>query len=98
MTAERLEGTQRYGTKYFCVGVPKMICPTRQIYVNADRIEINTGALICWGGFRQYDHVIVDSDVINLAFAPGHWTYVFAASVIDGSAVAVDHWEGEVSR
>jgi hypothetical protein len=35
---------------------------------------------------------------INLAIAPGHWTAVFAASCMDGSAVAVHHWKGEVVR
>jgi hypothetical protein len=32
----------------------------------------------------------------TLALAGGQWTAVFAASCMDGHAVAVDHWNGEV--
>jgi hypothetical protein len=35
---------------------------------------------------------------VNLIIPSGHWTACYAASVIDGSAVAVEHWKGEVAR
>ena len=35
---------------------------------------------------------------VNLAFAKGQWLVTYAASFLDGSALAVDHWEGEVVR
>jgi hypothetical protein len=35
--------------------------------------------------------------VVMLAIAAGNWTCVFAASVIDGHAVAADHWKGEIT-
>jgi hypothetical protein len=31
-----------------------------------------------------------------LVVPAGSWSGVYAASVLDGSAVAVEHWEGEV--
>ena len=33
-----------------------------------------------------------------LALAAGKWTAYYAASCLDGSAVAVQHWAGEVER
>ena len=33
-----------------------------------------------------------------LALAAGKWTAFYAASCLDGSAVAVQHWAGEVER
>ena len=35
---------------------------------------------------------------IVLALAAGKWTAYYAASCLDGSAVAVQHWAGEVER
>jgi hypothetical protein len=34
--------------------------------------------------------------LICLTLAPGPWTAAFAASLIDGNAIAVEHWEDEV--
>jgi hypothetical protein len=34
----------------------------------------------------------------NMIFAAGQWQAAFAASCIDGHAVAVEHWPGEVVR
>ena len=59
------------------------------IYLHADAMRIDDGALV----FMQrktdglYDTVVV---------AAGSWSVVYAASVIDGSPVAVEHWDGEV--
>ena len=35
---------------------------------------------------------------IVLALAAGKWTAFYAASCLDGSAGAVQHWAGEVER
>jgi hypothetical protein len=35
---------------------------------------------------------------VNMTFGPGQWQAAFAASCIDGHAVAVEHWLGEVVR
>ena len=81
-----------YGKYYWCVktGLSK----SGEIYVYADRVEFTaTGDVIFWAdpaGKRPL--------TANLTIAAGHWTAVFAASCLDGSAVAVMHWEGEVIR
>ena len=76
-------GPARYGDKYWCIKTS--ISPDGEVYVMADAIEVHGGALMCVGHERQ----------IVLTVAPGEWS---AASVMDGSAVAVDRWEGEVIR
>ncbi|MFH7025989.1 MAG: hypothetical protein ACHBN1_11425 [Heteroscytonema crispum UTEX LB 1556] len=32
----------------------------------------------------------------NLVIAPNKWLIVYAASVLDGRPVAVEHWKGEI--
>jgi len=85
-------GTARHGNYYWCIKVPETICPRRDIYACADRTEITGGGdLVLRQDGKQ-------GPSVNLAFAKGQWHVVFAASCLDGSAVAVDHWEGEVVR
>ncbi len=85
-------GPLDYGTKYWCIKVPPEISEDGEIYVYGDKVSITeTGALLV----TRYKE---DFDQVNLSLAPGNWTVVFAASVMDGSAVAVEHWTGEVVR
>jgi hypothetical protein len=75
----------QYGGRYFCVKQTD----GPDILVMADETEVTpAGALV----LRR------DTGQINLAVAPGTWTHLYAASLMDGSAVAVEHWEGEVQR
>ena len=85
-------GTARHGNQYWCIKVPEAICPRREIYACADTAEVTGGGdLVLWQDGN-------DGPSVNLAFARGQWHVVYAASFMDGSAVAVDHWEGEVVR
>jgi hypothetical protein len=52
------------------------------MYAYADEIEIVDGAIV----LRK------KSGQMNFTLASGHWEYCYAASSIDGSAVAVEHW------
>jgi hypothetical protein len=82
-----MTGPVDYGKYYWCIksGLSK----DGEIYVYADIATVNdNGDLI----------LSQDSGVINLSVAKGSWNACFAASVIDGSAIAVEHWEGEVKR
>jgi len=94
--------TDKYGQAYWCIGVPESIAPDGQIYAMACRAEVDqTGALILWRDSRlQQDdtYAPMDRPAPNLAFAAGQWRYFFAASLMDGSAVAVEHWKGEVAE
>jgi hypothetical protein len=86
--------TERYGECYWCI--KSQLSESGEIYMHADRVEINSH-----GDLRM----VSDLDgpgtgnietVVRLALSAGHWACVFAASVMDGSAVAVDHWKGEI--
>lgn len=77
----------KYGKLYWCV--KSGLSEDGEIYVYADQIDMSEdGGLVMLGREGQ----------VNMAFAAGQWTAVFAASALDGSAVAVEHWKGEVSR
>lgn len=82
------------GLNYWCV--KGALCG--EIYMNADRVEINDH-----GDLRMVTDRFDGSDcsdgggreTIMLALAGGNWTSVFYASPRDGSALAVSHWDGE---
>jgi hypothetical protein len=74
-----------YGAHYWCVtgeGEP--------VRLYADRLEVTAcGALVAWGGYRRGSgHAEREQPL--WAAAPGQWRAYFAASLIDGRAVAVD--------
>lgn len=97
-------GTLNYGSRIFCLKVPKALSPTGEIYVHGDRIDIDpTGALVVVGGYREVDdayNAIAEPKEQKplLVLAAGQWLAYYAASALDGSAVAVDIWRGEVER
>lgn len=81
----------QYGAYYWCVKVTDDVSPDGEIYVMADDVVVtDSGALEC----RRFGH----KDRVNLALAPGKWLAVYGASLVDGHAVAVEHWAGEVER
>lgn len=89
---------ERYGNYYWCVKVKKTVSTDGEIYVHADEVEVKDGSVI----FLGYGWTDGEKDrqrlQVNLALGPGSWTAIYAASCLDGSAVAVDHWAGEVVR
>jgi len=74
-----------YGAHYWCV-----TGDGESVRLYADRIEVTTcGALVAWGGYRKEDgHPEREQQL--WAAAPGQWKTFFAASLIDGRAVAVE--------
>lgn len=82
-------GPAKYGDFYWCVKTP--LAEDGEIYVFADQATIRDGVL-------TLSRRKAEDAQPNLVLAPGHWTCCFAASCLDGSAVAVEHWKGEVSR
>jgi hypothetical protein len=98
--------TANYGTRYFCVKVPFEISGDGEIYLYADRVELRDGALIFWGKYypsefrdgRAYvDYDKKDGDEMALLILNKEcWKAYYAASCLDGAAVAVEHWRGEV--
>lgn len=72
-----------YGEKYWCVKTPLAL--NDDIYVHAnDAFVLDNGALVLIGR----------DDVPVLTIAAGEWRACYAASVLDGAAVAVVHWKG----
>ena len=93
--------TERYGNFYWCIGVPSSIAEDGEIYVMADRVTIEDGTLICWQDSKQDatgNRVQLESPRINLALSKGQWLHFFAASLIDGAAVSVEHWKGRIAE
>jgi len=77
-----------YGRYYW--GVKTDLSQNGEIYLYADIASVNkNGDLI-------FSKVAGESTYTNMCFAKGYWKTFFAASVMDGSAVAVEHWKGEV--
>ncbi len=77
----------RYGSFYWCVKTP--LSASGEIYVHADGVAITDGCLVLAGPGEHG---------VNMIFGPGQWQACFAASCLDGHAVAVEHWPGEVLR
>jgi hypothetical protein len=74
-----------YGTHYWCV-----TRDTDSVFLYADRIEVTAcGALIAWGGYRK-EGARVEHEQQLWAAASGQWKTFFAASLMDGRAVAVE--------
>lgn len=77
--------TEQYGNYYWCVGLAD--AEETEVYLKADEVrEGETGGLF----FYRED------GMLNLAVAPGAWRFVYAASLMDGAAVAVEHWPGQI--
>ena len=87
---ELLNKTQTYGNYYWCIKTE--LSDNGEIYAYADEIEVKEGALIL---VHYYDKTHKWHP--NLVIPAGQWSCIFAASHIDGAAVAVEHWKGEVN-
>lgn len=101
-----------YGNYYFCIKVSEEVSKDGEIYVHADRIEFRDGALLFWG--RTYPDKSLDEkdptnrwsdydnpdseEELNLILNKDQWKICFRASVLDGAALAVQYWSGEVAE
>lgn len=77
----------QYGDKYWGIKVTKDVSPDGEIYLNANEVRVAPDGSLLMIGNGGYP---------VLTLAAKKWTAVFAASCIDGHAVAVEHWTGEV--
>jgi hypothetical protein len=94
-----LQGADRYGSKYWCI--KSAASEDGELYVMADRLQVTeAGALIAWGGHRNKssEAPAPETQIAVLVLAAGCWTAAYAASIMDGSPVAVEHWKGEAVR
>ena len=81
---------EQHGKHYWCVKVPRTISQDGEIYLVADEVEFRDGGVVFYGCDEE-------KRTLNLALADGAWKSVYAASYLDGHAVAVTHWKGEVA-
>lgn len=87
--------TSKYGRYYWCIKVPESVGKNGEIYVHADACEVLPhGDLL----LKRVKPEGEDNYEVNLALASGQWIAVYAASLIDGGAVAIEHWAGEVAE
>jgi hypothetical protein len=84
-------GTAKYGNYYWCIKTK--LSEDGEIFVMADEARV-----LGDGSLSMVRKVEGKPESINLAIAAGHWSACYAASVLDGSAVAVERWKGEVER
>lgn len=83
-------GAEKYGQRYWCIGLTDK--KRTDVYCYADRVEVTpSGAVVLW---RDEPEKVNP----NLIFSAGQWAFVYAASVLDGHAVAVEHWPGQISE
>lgn len=90
------ENAGNYGKRFWVVRTP-----AETVMAHADRVMVQSGCLLLLGKFqhesRSAEFNAEQEEQIMLSFAHGQWTSVWAASVWDGSPVAVDAWAGPTS-
>ncbi len=75
----------QYGDKYWCV----RLISGELIYFHADELTVSrAGALI-----SKRHHQDPTKQYSLLSFGPGQWSFFYAASVLDGDPVCVQHWD-----
>ena len=79
------------GAQYWCVGLADA---KTEIYLHADTVSVNAEGLIFFCKTATINSPPVSR--MALALAPGEWRYVYAASVLDGHAIDVEHWAGQI--
>lgn len=98
-----------YGKRYYCVKVPENISSDREIYLHADYAKVSeNGTLTFYGKYhpdklneelQAYlpDYEDTNSEEIALlTLNKDCWNVYYAASCLDGHAVAAVHWSGEI--
>jgi hypothetical protein len=79
-----------YGNSYWCVKSP--LSESGAIFIHADEVRILPD------GTLTLLKVSEGSEMLNLAIARGSWTACYAADSADGSPIAADHWDGELTE
>ena len=78
-----------YGRFYWCVEMST----GAKVFVHADVVRLDDGVLSLLRD-RGAEH----ATEVNFAAAPGSWRSIYAASQLDGHAVAVEHWDAPKAR
>jgi hypothetical protein len=81
-------GSRSSGRNYWCIKTG--LSDDGEIFVAADQLDVTSGGALI-ASLNQ------PSTRITLILAAGTWSAAYAASTDDGSAVAIEHWEGGIS-
>ncbi len=87
-----MANAENSGRYYWCIKVTDQLSENGEIYAYADAVVTNPDgslALISHKG---------DKEQVTLLIAAGEWLALYAASLMDGSAVSVEHWKGEIAE
>ncbi len=83
-----MSGPEDYGGYYWCVRLPEQ----EEIYLYADSVNIVNSSMVFMRKKVVDEKSGKTEQQVNLILAPGQWQQVYAASCIDGGAVAFEHW------
>lgn len=78
-----------YGRYYWCIKVTRDVSSDGEILLSADEITVGPEACLIAMGSQGQPVLVI---------APRKWTSFYAASCMDGHAVAVDHWASEIAE
>lgn len=85
-----MTGKEQYGDRYWCVGLADGA--EVHAHAHADEVRVEpSGALLLVRGRKDEK-----PEQVNLAFANGQWRFLYAASTLDGRAVAAVHRPGQI--
>lgn len=85
---------EKYGQFYWGVKVTQGISEDGEIYVHADEVQVLPNGAAVFVGSGHDAHPPQQ----NLILAPGSWLVIFAASIEEGSAIAVEKWKSKRIR
>jgi hypothetical protein len=81
-------GAEKYGNYYFGVKVDKSIAKSGEIFAFAESVEVSAN-----GDLVFYEKTKQEQMLPSLIIKSDKWSIMFAASVLDGHAVSVEHWD-----
>ena len=88
-----MSNASNYGNLYWCVKTT--MSKDGEIYLHADSVRFTSTGDVVFSNAPNPAKGDTEPTPM-LALASGHWTALYAASTLDGHAVAVEHWKGEV--
>jgi hypothetical protein len=87
---------EQLGAYYYCIKVTGDVSEDGEIYAYADRVVVTAaGTLVLFHVFTPREQA-EEQEEMTLMIPGGKWLAVYAASSLDGSAVAVEHWADEI--
>lgn len=74
--------TKEKNSYYWCIGVDNELSKDNLINLIAEQAEVSNGDLI----FSRKNRIV-------FCVAKGNWKYFYAASLLNGHPICVEHWK-----